>query len=1341
MESKFGIKKLKEISIDRENDVELHVSKSQGESRLNRQKILNIYCYGTIFDRYKLKFFIFFLFVALITCTLLSTTIYLQKTVATDEEMLGEDFEQNLNDILEKTIYKRSKRDESSARNCEENCEQCKILLEPLRFILKDENGAREIQEIFENLQKENSTSILKNIADCLKCRKCISGSSTTKNTDNATFLYKLNDDNFQKISVDSKNNSNNKSNNISGSSTTKNTDNATLLYKLNDDNFQKIPIDAKNNSNNKSINKTVNTNSPDNNITFVDKYTNDRNKSEEKATYNSVNIIEKGKGKNSTNERHFEESANPDSEIVVFEDQRFPFDGLTANEDNSRNSDGRIVLNDNFQAKGSFEPTQITDPTAETIKTSQQLQLTPSMSWMPYPVCFYGPSPKQINQINDPASGFGANYGFSAASPLQSPISPGFMQAPSMQFRPPQGPNFFQDPHKFGPSGPVLQNHHGFPSQHAAGKTMPYYCTYIPAPTFQFPTVPGMAEYRRSSNDTDGDSASRSFKGYPRVCPSNSIRCGDGGRCILKLQWCDGHVDCNDASDEISCSCRDRISKERLCDGYFDCPRGEDELGCSGCSKTSFSCEDWSSQHIVGNCVSLTQRCDGIRQCYNGKDEADCAILTPNYVEATDIFTIGYTEGYLHKNLNGQWYPVCSKMMAWAIDACISEIGLEIRGKPEIQMKTLPNNSYKGLYIMDVEGVPRIVKSCSNTMTYVRCPRPPCGTRSSYRFHSNDSVSASTEENDLEKFETNANFETDLKQNDSSDINSESSSNQKYDNYEDKENYEKGSKSILNQGNDWWEKDKNVNTGLTENQNSKPNLNGNEDLREEWKLYGSEKNEETQENKNPEVNLGVSNDSLVGSELRVVGGRASRPKAWPFLVAIYKDGKFHCGGVILNEWWILTAAHCLDGHAGHYYEVQAGMLRRYSFSPMGQSRRVRYTVLHPRYDGQDMKNDIGLLMVDQRLMFNRWVNAACLPGLSTAGTYWRRGPPAGDMCMAIGWGATREHGPDPDHLREVEVPILSYCKHLSDQNDAAICAGYPQGGRDACQGDSGGPLMCRNPNQQSQWYVAGIVSHGEGCGRPDEPGAYTKVSQFVEWIRQTSGTQTVSPIGNLPLSKCPGFRCAGGSGRCLPIEKRCNRMVDCLNAEDEINCHSSTNYYGVYRQSNVNQETSMSTENVSDVTEESVGSYGYTENSTPIILTEESLPATSSTNLLPVSSTDYLNNDDAESLLGAPMITATFTCTRLMQSIPMSERCDRILNCEDGSDEANCTCKEFLINLRPSAICNGLVDCYDGTDEADCELSAASSMIDKQILERENRTKLNNSNNNSKVFTHDYNN
>lgn len=65
-------------------------------------------------------------------------------------------------------------------------------------------------------------------------------------------------------------------------------------------------------------------------------------------------------------------------------------------------------------------------------------------------------------------------------------------------------------------------------------------------------------------------------------MCEPGHVPCADG-HCIKSELWCDGDVHCADASDETSCTCRQRIDPTRLCDGFHDCPHGEDEIGCHG--------------------------------------------------------------------------------------------------------------------------------------------------------------------------------------------------------------------------------------------------------------------------------------------------------------------------------------------------------------------------------------------------------------------------------------------------------------------------------------------------------------------------------------------------------------------------------------------------------------------------------------------------------------------------------------------------------------------------------------------------------------------------------------
>lgn len=140
--------------------------------------------------------------------------------------------------------------------------------------------------------------------------------------------------------------------------------------------------------------------------------------------------------------------------------------------------------------------------------------------------------------------------------------------------------------------------------------------------------------------------------------------------------------------------------------------------------------------------------------------------------------------------------------------------------------------------------------------------------------------------------------------------------------------------------------------------------------------------------------------------------------------------------------------------------------------------------------------------------------------------------------------------------MREVSVPIIARCKHRQDREGEEICAGEKDGGRDACQGDSGGPLFCRSVSNSSEWYLAGVVSHGEGCARADEPGVYTRVALFLDWISENEK----APLPAIrSLQECPGHRCVWGGGQCISKKRRCDGVVDCLGGEDEINCSLRT--------------------------------------------------------------------------------------------------------------------------------------------------------------------------------------
>jgi len=111
--------------------------------------------------------------------------------------------------------------------------------------------------------------------------------------------------------------------------------------------------------------------------------------------------------------------------------------------------------------------------------------------------------------------------------------------------------------------------------------------------------------------------------------------------------------------------------------------------------------------------------------------------------------------------------------------------------------------------------------------------------------------------------------------------------------------------------------------------------------------------------------------------------------------------------------------------------------------------------------------------------------------------------------CYATGWGDTEYDGDSPDILQEVRLPIINntYCRESRNQYqekfnaELMLCAGYEEGGKDTCQGDSGGPLVC--PTISGTWIQYGITSFGYECARRGNPGIYTRVTNYIDWIEQ----------------------------------------------------------------------------------------------------------------------------------------------------------------------------------------------------------------------------------------------
>ncbi|XP_076799779.1 uncharacterized protein LOC143444875 isoform X4 [Clavelina lepadiformis] len=237
------------------------------------------------------------------------------------------------------------------------------------------------------------------------------------------------------------------------------------------------------------------------------------------------------------------------------------------------------------------------------------------------------------------------------------------------------------------------------------------------------------------------------------------------------------------------------------------------------------------------------------------------------------------------------------------------------------------------------------------------------------------------------------------------------------------------------------------------------------------------------------------------GLQGRIVGGVRSVERQWPWMVLLNPTPNTICGGNLISNRHVLSAAHCFSGISHSNIIAKFGLISRYD-TPNAQ-RRVSRVHIHPNYDFPF--HDIAMLELETPVQFSDTVKPICLPFGETT--------PDDVICSAAGWGLTQllGGGDAANDLEEVELRTLPFgvCQRAyssslptgRNPDRGMICAGKISGGVDSCNGDSGGPLMCQRCSQ-CNWYLAGLTSFGDRrCGIADRPGVYTRISKYESWI------------------------------------------------------------------------------------------------------------------------------------------------------------------------------------------------------------------------------------------------
>merc|ERR1712241_1526418 len=193
----------------------------------------------------------------------------------------------------------------------------------------------------------------------------------------------------------------------------------------------------------------------------------------------------------------------------------------------------------------------------------------------------------------------------------------------------------------------------------------------------------------------------------------------------------------------------------------------------------------------------------------------------------------------------------------------------------------------------------------------------------------------------------------------------------------------------------------------------------------------------------------------------KIVGGTEAEPHQYPWIVALFIDDAWFCGGSLISEDW----------------------------------------------DDYDLSNDVALIELPSPITFNDYIKPSCLPKSGNAVS-------AGEMVSVIGWGKPSDSASSiSPELRQVhDLPVITN-RECNDVygivGDGVVCVDTT-GGRGSCNGDSGGPLIMKQGSQKGAgdvWTQVGVVSFGASAGcEVGYPAGYSRTEYYLDWIMQNSG-------------------------------------------------------------------------------------------------------------------------------------------------------------------------------------------------------------------------------------------